>query len=270
MKSLNVVTGLPRSGSTLLCNILNQNLEFHASSTSTLPIIMANASLAFSSSVEIQGELIRDREATELRMCNSLRAFANAWHSQDKIIFDKSRGWASHTLLLQQLFPESLSIIMVRDLRAVFGSVEKQHRVNPILDLGNTPQEKTIFTRADKMFSPQGLIGGPIVGIEDVLRRNLNKTMIVQYEAFCENPGMVLERIYSKLSGVSYFEHDFTDVQKTAEEVDALYLHKFPHEGSGKVEPTDPNEWRTYVSPDLANTIFNRYPFYNQRLGYTE
>ena len=94
--------------------------------------------------------------------------------------------------------------------------------------------------------------------------------MIVQYEAFCENPAMIMDRIYSKLPDVAFFQHDFENVENTAEEVDALYLNKFPHQGSGRVVATDQNEWRQYVSSDLARTIFSRFQFYNQKLGYTE
>ena len=37
MKNFNIITGMPRSGSTLLCNILSQNPAFHAGATSPLP-----------------------------------------------------------------------------------------------------------------------------------------------------------------------------------------------------------------------------------------
>ncbi len=42
MKTIHFVAGLPRSGSTLLCNILNQNPKFHATATSgILDIVLA-------------------------------------------------------------------------------------------------------------------------------------------------------------------------------------------------------------------------------------
>ena len=42
MTDIHMIAGLPRSGSTLLCNILNQNPRFHATSTSgILEIVLA-------------------------------------------------------------------------------------------------------------------------------------------------------------------------------------------------------------------------------------
>ena len=49
---------------------------------------------------------------------------------------------------------------------------------------------------------------------------------------------------------------------------DFMYLNKYPHEGSGKIRPCNTNEWKDYVSDDLAETINNKFLFYNQFFGY--
>ena len=267
---LNVITGLPRSGSTLLCNILNQNPAFHATSTSTLPQYVGTCINIWSGSFEIKGDLARDREATEKRLQNALLGFCLSWHAEhsDKsAVFDKSRGWAHNLLALRQVFPESKVLVTVRDLRNVFASVEKQHRKFPLLDSANGSIEKTIYSRADNMFSPKGLIGGPIEGVQDIMRRKLD-VLFIKFEQFCKFPEQVMREVYQYL-GEEYYNHDYTNVVSTATELDALYNYKVPHEGSGEVKPTDPDEWTKFMSQELGDTIMNRFPLYNNFFGYS-
>ena len=265
MKGFHVICGLPRSGSTLVCNILNQNPEIFASSTSPLPGTMALLSHHWSNSPEVKSDLYQRRG--DDRLVRAARAMIEAWYEgEDKIVFDKSRGWGHNALLLKQLYPDAALIVMVRDLREVFASIEKRHRQSPILDHANNPVEKEIYTRADQMFGPQGMIGLPLRGILDMMQRNIDKTLIIQYETFVANPQMVVEKIYAVI-GEKPYEHNFEDVKSTATDLDVLYLDKFPHNGAGPVEKR-PQEWRDYVPSEIAGLIMQAYPQYNKVFGY--
>lgn len=267
----NVLTGLPRSGSTLICNLLNQNPKFFASSTSCVPQLVNSLSFNWSNSPEIKGMLATDTEGTNKRMRHTARSMVEAWYAQEgkEVVFDKSRAWASSSLLLQDVFPEAKIIVTIRDLRNVFASVEKQHRKNPMLDEANNLVEKTIYNRADRMFGPEGLIGAPILGIEDLARRRPNGVIYVMYEAFSQNPQVAMDRIYQEL-GEEPFRHDFDNVVNVATDPDALYLNKYPHKGEGKIEPCDPDEWKKYLSPDLGSTIMTRFADFNRFFGYVQ
>ena len=270
MKSFNVISGLPRSGSTLLCNILNQNPDFYAGSTSPLPELVGAFVNTCSHSQEVISCLAHDSDKTTKRLQNMVSAIIDEWYgdlADDKIVFDKSRGWPFSSLLLQHLFKNVKMIICVRDLRSIFGSIEKQHRKNPIFDHALTPGQKTILGRADTMMSPDGLIGQPVIGVEDVMARTPENVYILKYEAFTVDPATSIKEIYNFL-GIDHFIHNYEDVKSTAEDTDAIYLNKFPHEGSGKVMPTNKLEWKDYVTDDLAKLIQERYPSYNQRFGY--
>jgi sulfotransferase len=266
---MNVVTGLPRSGSTLMCNVLNQNPKFHATSTSVLPMMLNSVVSVWSSSLEVKNLLNIKKEETEKRMQDSLSAFVQNWHKQDgkEVVFDKSRGWNSNEPILHELFPESKMIVMVRDLRNIFSSIEKQNSKSPLVVESVDPVEKTLYNRADVMFGPQGLVGGSLVGIEDLMRRKPDGVIYVNYEYFAKNPAMVMERIYSELNEEG-FKHDFDNVENTANDPDGFYLNKYPHKGEGKVEPSDQEEWKKYVSDDIANLIMEKFGFYNQFFGY--
>lgn len=212
--------------------------------------------------------LQEDRQGTEDRLRRTLRAMCEAWHhrADNKVVFDKSRGWNHSLAALRQAFPESKALVMVRDPRNVFASIEKQHLKNPLLDEFKTPNDKSIMSRADKMLSPNGLVGICITGVEDIIRRKL-PVMFIKYEQLCRFPVEVFKEIYTYLD-VSPFEHDFENVVNTATDPDGFYNYKYPHEGSGKVVPTDENAWRHYFGEELANLIISRYPLYANAFAY--
>jgi len=265
--TINCICGLPRSGSTLLTNILNQNPKFKATTTSILPNMLSTMSNLWSTSPEFKQMLSLHRKEMEEKTLETLRAITKAWHGEDKIIFDKSRNWGSNNLLFNQLFPKGKIICLVRDLRNVFSSVEKQHRKNPILDEAQSFGAKTIFERADRMFNKDGLIGSPIQGIEDLLRRDPKNVIFIKYEELVSDPKKIMEGLYKEL-GMKYFEHDFEDVKNTAEDPDFMYLNKYPHQGEGKVRPCDAIEYKKFVSEDLAKTIMDRFAGFNKAFEY--
>ena len=264
----NVICGTPRSGSTLLCNILNQNPLFKASSTSCLAQSVRSLSNLWSNSPEVKSDLIGDKEGTEARLVRSARAMVEAWYgdSDAEVIFDKGRLWNHSPMVLKQLFPEAHQFVCIRDLREILASIEKQHAKNPMLDEAQNPLELTTFNRADRLFSPQGIVGSQIIGVEDLMRRKLPNVHIIQYETLVQNPKLVIDSIYTVL-GADAYEHDFSNVEKTATDVDGLYLGKFPHEGTGEVKPPE-NDWRDHVPTDIAGLLMERFQAFNQAFGY--
>lgn len=263
------IGGLPRSGSTLLCSVLAQNPRFYASSTSPVAALISQTSNFISNAPEVKSELANDRKNTERRIRKTLRGIIEGWYAGNAadVIFDKGRGWGHIGSLLFDLYPDARLVICVRDLREIFASIEKQHHKFPAFDDAANPNERTTYSRADRYFSPEGMIGFPIVGVEDLLRRRPKGLIVFQYETFVASPEDTLRKLYAEL-GEPWFDHDLESVESTATDLDALYLHKFPHEGSGAV--ADPGEqWQQYVSPDIATEIMNRYPGYNRAFGYT-
>jgi sulfotransferase len=267
---MHVIAGLPRSGSTLLCNILNQNPAFHASSTSILPTLVGQSVKTWSDSPEMKGELHRNAEATRVKLAKALRGFCEGWYHQQlaegRTIFDKGRGWAANAMLLREVFPDSKIILCVRDLREVFASVERQHQKVPTLDGSENPLAKTVWERQHQLFSPGGLIGQQILSLLDIVRRRLD-ALHVRYEAFVEQPKKTMLQIYEYLGIDPFEEHDFDDVKNTAMDVDALYLNKFPHKGEGKVQPAT-GSWKDVFTADVAEAIMQRYPLFNDVFGY--
>ncbi len=264
---LHAIGGLPRSGSTLLCNVLAQNPRFHASSTSCVAQTISGVSSFLSAQDEIKSYLAHDKERTEQRIIAGLRGFIEGWYADidEPVVFDKSRAWNLNAALLTQLYPEAMLIIVVRDLRSIFASIEKQDRKNPSLSLNAEP--RTLARKATAMFAREtGMIGAPVAGVEDILRRKHGNVSIIKYEAFVANPEVVLKNLYNDL-GEEWFEHDLDDVQARSTELDALWLHKFPHDGSGKIAPRE-DSWSDWISPDIAREIMTLFGAFNGAFGY--
>jgi sulfotransferase len=268
MKAIHCIAGVPRSGSTLFCNILNQNPAFHATDTSPIPEILGTLTQRVSGSPEIQGLLNLDTEGAQERVRSMFRSMVKAWYSDtDKIVFDKSRGWSFFALLMADLFPEARFIVTVRDLRDVFASIEKQHRKNPFFDQAGDVTQKTILNRADMMLAPDGMIGGSATGLVDLMARLPDRVFPVSYEALTRDPGTKMSELYDFLE-LPAFEHQFEDVKNVSHEPDHIHMNKFPHVGAGKVKPATRGAWKDYLDPELGGLIFGRYPQYNQAFGY--
>ena len=93
--TIHTISGLPRSGSTLLCNVLNQNPRFNASSTSELPAFLSSITHQWTNSIDVKNELNMDKEKTEEKMLRTMRAYTNAWlHSDKEVVFEASAGVA--------------------------------------------------------------------------------------------------------------------------------------------------------------------------------
>ena len=102
------VSGLPRSGSTLLCNLLAQNPKFHVSkATSGLHDIMFGVRNQWDKLIEHQAEGV-DRE----RLKRVLKSIFFSYHDTDKPhIVDKGRGWLSLIEMIEFALEKPVKII---------------------------------------------------------------------------------------------------------------------------------------------------------------
>jgi sulfotransferase len=100
MKSYYFISGLPRSGSTLLSGILKQNPDFYADIASPVEKLTET-------SIDIITSTESNLTVTEDQRKNLMYAVFNGYykHIEKPVIFDSCRGWTKKTPFLKALFP---------------------------------------------------------------------------------------------------------------------------------------------------------------------
>lgn len=259
---LHALAGLPRSGTTLLGNVLAQHPDVHVSGTSALPLCVEQIVNVLSTAPEVQSDLANVPGAYE-RYVAAMRSFCEGWYGGQGTVFDKGRGWVMHRALLEQLFPGSQLVVCVRDPRDVVASIERQNRETAAF---NSPLGREITRSTELAMRPDGMVGGPCRFVEDLIRRNYDGVQFVRYESFVRDPYITVERIVSAC-GLAPFEFDYDGVENQASDLDALYLNKFPHDGSGAIKPTG-RSWHDVLDPQIAARIAASYPLYMQTFSY--
>ena len=126
-RRVHFVAGLPRSGSTLLLNILGQNPRFRVGSTSGIMDVMFGVRNNWDKLIEFRAS---PNPEGKLRV---LRGILESYYADSElpVVFDKCRGWISTGMLemAETVLGRNVKILVpVRDLREVLASFEKLHR----------------------------------------------------------------------------------------------------------------------------------------------
>ena len=124
--------GLPRSGSTLLVNLINQHPDVHGAPDSMLSGIVRSCQQEFTGSIS-SSQYSADL-SYEL-FYNFCRGGIISWIDKltdRKIFLDKCRGWIEVVDVCRNTFPYTKFIVCIRDLRGVYGSILKVHKKTPM------------------------------------------------------------------------------------------------------------------------------------------
>ena len=244
---LHFISGLPRSGSTLLAGILRQNPRFHAAMSSPVGALFMAMQSATSRKTET-AMFIDETQKREL-LKGVFTNFYHAIHAQ-KVVFDTNRAWCSKLPTLVQLFPTAKVICCVRNVSWIMDSVERLTRQNAF-DLSGIfgfDAGSTVYTRVNRMATSDGLVGYALDCLREAFfGEQADRLILVGYEALVKAPEETLGHIYAFL-GEKPFKHDFDNVEYEAEEFDLSLGTPNLHTVKRKVEWVDRN---TILPPEL-------------------
>ena len=209
MKKFHLISGTPRSGSTMFSAILNQNPRVHASASTMLYYMFDALYLNFSKCTH--GFLI-----DETKRKNMLKGLFDSYYQDiDKeIVFDTNRFWTTYKHTIPEIDPNMKYICLVREIPLILNSFEKAFYKNPfhigkIYDISpvhSTSEERCKYIFENKILQHVRFIR------EAILSEYKDNFLFIEYEYMCENPIQVMENVYNFIEE-PYFEHDFNNVQ---------------------------------------------------------
>lgn len=217
-KQFYFISGLPRSGTTLLSTILNQNPKFQASISG--PLARFTRAIIEQSSA-MSG--YRHQCPAEKRKTIIHGIFDNYYDNPDKeVFFDTNRGWTLLTPFLKDLYPKTKLIVCVRDLNWVLDSFEQLYRKNPYDKNLMIPDEhsKTVYSRCDYLMNENSTVGFAYMALKQAITSaEQNMIMLVEYEQLCKNPNGMMKAIYNFIDQ-PFYQHDFNNVEASYDEFD--------------------------------------------------
>lgn len=270
MKKIFYQSSLPRSGSTLLQNILAQNPNFYATPTSPLCdyVSMLREVYTNNPNVLAQDE-IQMKSAFQSMAKEGISGFFNSLTDKDYII-DKSRSWIPNYNFLTFINGEEPKIIcLVRDLRDVFASNEKNFRKNPHKSTNSIGMglATTLPKRVDIWVSSENFTGNAIESIHDSLFTGLaEKILFIKYENLCLYPEDVMKRIYNFLE-IPFYDHDFDHVPQLTHENDQLHGIFGVHTIRNRVEMI-PSDAKIILGESVCDWIYNNYIWFFDYFDY--
>ncbi|MBB5189581.1 sulfotransferase [Silvimonas terrae] len=258
------ISGLPRSGSTLLAALLRQNPRFHADMSSPVAGLVHSLLGEMSKRNEFSG-VVDDHQRKRV-----LTRVVSAFYEDQtaEVIFDTNRSWCTDIALLQELLPGTKVIACVRDIVWILDSVERlvQRNVFQPSGLFGYRTDGSIYTRAETLTAHDGLVGSAYNALKQAYYgAHSVSLMLLQYETLARDPGRAMEAVY-RFIGETPFMHDFDHAQYDACDFDARMGTPGLHDVRAKVEFS---ERSTIVPPDLikryADSAFWKIPSLNTR-----
>jgi sulfotransferase len=216
MKKIYFLSGMQRSGSTLLACLLNQHPEIYATPTSPMLDIISSCRKTLD---EVYEQYTFNYEEKNKSLVNGI---LSSFHENidEPIIVDKHRGWIVATKLIKDFYSPKI-VCTNRSVPEVISSfiklIENNKSTNNTVDkaLRNSGLPISINNRADYIFNY--FIDSPRKAIIDGLSEYRNLIHIVEYNDIVNNPQDTMNNIYQFLE-IEKYNHNFNNINNTCKE----------------------------------------------------
>jgi sulfotransferase len=233
-------SSLPRSGSTLLQNILAQNPRFYCSPTSGMFDLLYGARELYSNLHLIKAQDPATMKRAFLGFCRGgLRGYYEGVTDRP-VVVDKSRGWLHQYEWIEMFHPNPKILVCIRDLRAILSSMEKLFRKNRhIKDPEDHPVRSNMTTVRNRVghWLNNPPVGPALLRLIDAIERGVDKRLhFIKFEELTARPEPTMKRVYEYLEE-PYFAHDFEHVEQATVEDDAQHGFYGDHTIRPNVQP---------------------------------
>jgi sulfotransferase len=214
-KTMHFIAGLPRSGSTLITNILKQNPKVHGEAVSSLSSVFGSVNASWNN-FETNQEY-PNPEAKKGVLKSVLQGYYN--HIDKPIIVDKDRGWIPLIGQMESILDTKVKIVVcVRNPAEILTSFERLRKANPLFFTRadqHLREGSSIATRAYYYAGPEGSLGLAHRNLKDAVTMGyLDRLLFIDYNRFCNSPKSQTKRIYDFLELPEY-QHDFENITQT-------------------------------------------------------
>ena len=264
MKQLHFCGGLPRTGSTVLMNILQQNPEIFTTASDVYPEIL-NEQILVKSRYKEKFQAMSCKQADDA-MYGLVQGGTKGWYeglSDKPIVISKSRTWSG----LHHLFPNSKHLVLVRDLRDI---VESFDRVNQkIKALHTYSDDNTMYGSMSEEEKYHYHFNEPnafSIALKHDLQKYIKmfdpkKIKFVRYEDFLKDPVYMLSRIYDFLELDTYL-HDLNNIDQSEmfEHDNAYFREKTDHVIKPQMIPW--SEPKRILSDDFHKRVIDNHTWF--------
>lgn len=219
-KQFHFLTGLPRSGSTVLASILNQHPKVYVTPTSPLlDLLIANQN-NWHNNPCVQANPFPEQ------LTNMTKAMIHAaWqHRDEEIIIDKSRSWMRNMPAANILFDKEMkAIVTVRDLPSIMASWLSLLHKNPnsAFDMECTNLFGCVSDEIRVKHMWNVMVKDCFVGLKQMLTEARNQCLIVNYDDLINYPKYELDRIHWFLGySLPKKYYDFENIQSDTQDDD--------------------------------------------------
>lgn len=233
------MSGLPRSGSTLLQSLLSQNPKIYGTPTSPLMDMLFFAEQAWKNTTQTYAH------SDPRQLPNIYSGIINGIyeHIEKPIIIDKHRGWVKNIKGIKTCFPDAKCICTVRSVVDIISSflilINKQIGETYLdIEMKQLKMPKTLANKCTYIWQKHLL--ETYESIKFGIENNSEHLIFIEYDDLIADPQRELNRIYDFL-GLERYEHDFNNVQNKTPENDIHWGLIGLHDIRPKVEKTSPH-----------------------------
>lgn len=270
MSKLIPFCGLPRSGSTLLCNILGQHPDVTLSADSVLSEKIVNI---MSYTEKLVAESQYDADLTYKLHGDFLMSGIDSWISNlsdTKFYMDKCRGWSNIFNFIFEKYPDTKIIFTIRDLRGIYLSFDRLSTTSVLLnslsehyrDLTEKNEEVDLLNARISHFLNGDMIKPHLINLKELIeldRHYLDNIKIVKYEDFMKSPDRVLSDI-CEFTGMNNYNFDLNNITQVNYN-DSIYLPYGYHKLRKTLTPSIPN-YDNKLRKSAQDKIFKDFDWY--------
>jgi sulfotransferase len=262
------VTGLPRAGSTLLCQLLAQHPEIYCEGhSSPLCNVLLGIRRMISDDTFFLAQLDASFDTTYANLGAAMQGFLRGWHhdsQKTRVVVDKNRAWLHAIELLLHIEPDAKLVICLRDLAQIYGSIETQHQRTILVDFIDHLADFDRFGRADMLFAKDKAIGAPLISLHavpDLPKKVQEHLYFLRFEDLVDHPASCMAHLYAWL-GVSPLEIDPERLIVGSQESDSHYRKKYSHAQTGRIVKPKPHDIPPRIQAQIESACAWFYQLY--------